>query len=173
MNGKAPRDVPVELPLGWAWASFKITTDEAVNCAGLDQALFIEFCNVGIGILFRIALPATLVLCPLHFFFGGNRAADMGDNLSRIAMGNVVLQHPWMPYVHALFVWYVVFTTQGAIHRAMQNFLVRRSQWLKDLPNPQASTVLIEGIPEQYRSDVKLREFFEQFLSHLQSRRPT
>jgi len=162
MDGTAPRDMPVDLPLGWAYASFRTTTDEAVNCAGLDQALLIEFCDVAMNILFRVALPTTLVLCPMHFFFGGNVAAELGDNLSRVGMLNVLREHPWILYVHAFFVWFVVLTTQGIVHRAMQKFLVRRSQWLKELPYPQASTVLIEGIPEAYRSDKELRYFFEQ-----------
>jgi len=89
-------------------------------------------------------------------------ALSEGDDLSMIAMGNVVRPHPWMLYIHAFFVWMVVLTTQGIIHQTMQSFLIRRAQWLKELPNPQASTILVEGIPLQYRSDAKLREFVER-----------
>mmetsp|Transcript_126570 Transcript_126570/g.253047 ORF Transcript_126570/g.253047 Transcript_126570/m.253047 type:complete len:824 (+) Transcript_126570:45-2516(+) len=163
-GGTAPRSVS-DLPLGWVWASLRTTTDEAVVCAGLDQALLIDFCDVAMRILVRIAVPTTLVLCPLHYFLGGNRAKELGDNLSRVAMGNVVRPHPWIMYVHAFFVWLVVLITLGTVNQSMQAFLVRRARWLKELPYPQASTILVEGIPENCRSDAKLREFFEQLFS--------
>jgi len=55
------------MPFSWATASWRTTTDEAVLCASLDQALLVEFCDVAMKILGLIALPTTLVLCPLHF----------------------------------------------------------------------------------------------------------
>ncbi|OLP93432.1 hypothetical protein AK812_SmicGene24668 [Symbiodinium microadriaticum] len=37
---------------------------------------------------------------PLNFFFGDGDAEKAGDNLSRIAIGNVKNNHPWLYYVY-------------------------------------------------------------------------
>jgi hypothetical protein len=42
----------------------------------------------------------------------------------------------------------------------MPNFLRLRYKWLKQMPAPRSVTVLVEGIPEGWRTDVKLKEFF-------------
>jgi len=96
-------------------------------------------------------------MCPLHRFYGGN---GMTFELSSVAMGNVMMRHPWLYYVHAVIVNLVTFTVIHFIYGHMNKFLKWRFQWLKNLPAPRCTSVLVEGIPEHWRSDAKLHDFF-------------
>ncbi|CAE8626592.1 unnamed protein product, partial [Polarella glacialis] len=79
---------PSQTFCGWLSGSLALSTDDAAECAGLDAALELEFMQVCMRILATIGLPMLCVMGPLHYFFGGNEAGKIHDDLSRIAMGN-------------------------------------------------------------------------------------
>merc|ERR1719265_69755 len=95
---------------------------------------------------------------PLHIYAGGNSWNH--DQLSKIGMGNVVSSHPWLFWAHALLVWFVVITVQRSVNWAQDRFLQRRRNWLKAMPVPRATTLLVRDIPDEHRTDAKLREYF-------------
>jgi len=72
--------------------------------------------------------------------------------------------HPWMYYVHAMIVNLVTLVVVRVTHDAMGSFMRLRCRWLKKLPSPRCTTVLVEGIPTEWCSDAKLRVFFETCL---------
>lgn len=143
---------------GWVSASLDTTTEMAANHAGLDGAMLLEFFNMCCKLLATIAIPMVIIMCPIHYFFGGG-GLD-GDKLSSVAMGNVMSHHPWMYYVHAVIVNLVTYTVVWYVYSTMTKFQRLRFDWLKKLPSPRCVTLLVEGIPKEYRSDVKLKEFF-------------
>lgn len=105
-----------------------------------------------------IGTPCVLILCPLHLFFGGGAAGD--DRLSQVGMGNVV-HGSWLCWVHAFMVWYVVLVVHFQLHRAQKNFLPLRMRWLKEMPEPAVTTVLLQNIPEHLKTTEDLRTFFD------------
>jgi len=155
---KAPRVKAEQTFLGWVHASLQNDTADRIPVIGLDNAMLLEFCNLCMKILGTIGVPMVCIMCPLHLIFGGDRAGD--DHLSAIAMGNVVDDHPWLYYCHACIVWYVVLVCHKYIYAAQERFLRWRFDWLKQMSAPRATTVMVEGIPDEYQSDEKLREFF-------------
>jgi len=150
--------IPEESLFGWWQASHQLTLDDAVEYAGLDQALLLTFSELGMRILFLVGAPMVLIVGPIHCFFGGNRSGD--DHLSKWGIANVVDGHPWIYWMHAAIVWLVVITTQKQVFEAMKLFLVRRNAWLKGLPAPRSMTVLVQGIPEEKCSDSELKNYF-------------
>ncbi|CAJ1450763.1 unnamed protein product [Effrenium voratum] len=114
-------------------------------------------------ILMRVGVVGCCVLTPLHLFFGWG-GPDV-PSLSRLGMSNVIISHPWLYYVHGLFVAYVCWVVKSAVYTAQEGFLERRFKWLKRLPHPRSRTVMVEGIPEAFKSDEKVREFFGKALS--------
>jgi len=146
---------------GWVNASLNVTIEQAERSAGLDGAMQLEFHHLCMKILASVACPVLVILCPLHRSYGGGRGNT--DVLSRIGMGNVRDYHPWLYWVTALVVWGVVLITVAGIDSAYSRFLVRRFAWLKALPTPRSVTVLVEGIPPEFRSDTKLKEYFGGF----------
>mmetsp|Transcript_30626 Transcript_30626/g.67074 ORF Transcript_30626/g.67074 Transcript_30626/m.67074 type:complete len:770 (+) Transcript_30626:104-2413(+) len=150
---------PEDSLFGWWTASAKITIDQVEEYAGLDQAMLLCFAQEAMRLLTRIGIPLVFIVGPLHWKFGGNRSGD--DNLSKWGMANVVDGHPWLYWLHGALVWAVVLMTQNVVFGAMGRFLVRRDRWLKEMPAPRSTTVLVEGIPEDKCSDKLLKEFFD------------
>lgn len=155
------KQAPKELSnfLGWATASYRLRIDQVAVLAGLDHAMMLEFSHLSMRILGSIALPTGCILVPMHIWCGGNASGE--DNLSKQGMANVV-QGSWVCWVHAFFVWYVVVVTQFWVFRAMRAFMGRRFQWLIEMPESQATSILVEDIPEGMRTEAKLRQYFDE-----------
>jgi hypothetical protein len=158
---------PMDSYLGWVPICAGMTTDEVGQASGLDQAMLLEFCSLAMRIMLWVGAPQVLVLCPLHVWFGGHAAGN--DRLSYIGFGNVETGS-WVCWVHAVNVWYVVLVTMGLVYRAQKKFLPRRFEWLRSMRQPRSSTVLVEGIPEEYNTDAALQEYFSKMFSKEQVR---
>eukprot|EP00931_Biecheleriopsis_adriatica_P070778 TRINITY_DN4458_c0_g1_i1.p1 TRINITY_DN4458_c0_g1~~TRINITY_DN4458_c0_g1_i1.p1 ORF type:complete len:746 (-),score=134.59 TRINITY_DN4458_c0_g1_i1:60-2297(-) len=144
--------------IAWVRKSVTTSTDQASRSAGLDAALLSEFCWLCTKILATVGIPIAIMMCPLHAIFGGDEAGE--DRLGRIEMANISSNHPWLYYVHAGIVWLVCFAVHRFLFSAQARFLKRRIEWLQSLPAPRSTTVLVEHIPEAWRSSEKLLEFF-------------
>jgi len=113
-------------------------------------------------IMFRIGAPLLFVLGPMNALFGGGFAGD--DNMSKLSFGNVD-PNSWLHMAHPFFIWGVVIIVVKSIYDAQRAFLPRRFHWLRLMPEPRSTTVLVEGIPFDQRSDDELRKFFEGMFS--------
>jgi len=51
------------------------------------------------------------------------------------------------------------------VYQAQAAFLPRRFAWLKNMPEPRSTTVLVEGIPPESQSDEQLKAFFVKMFS--------
>eukprot|EP00440_Ansanella_granifera_P038359 gb/GFBE01041620.1/.p1 GENE.gb/GFBE01041620.1/~~gb/GFBE01041620.1/.p1 ORF type:complete len:779 (+),score=146.54 gb/GFBE01041620.1/:1-2337(+) len=144
-------------PLAVAW---KITIDDIAELAGLDHALMVLFSQMTMRMMLLIGIPHFLVLVPLFAWAGGNAAKE--DRLSHLAFGNVGKDH-WICWPVAVFVWYVVLAVQHLIFRThMIEYIPRRRHWLMSMPLPRSNTVLVQSVPDQYRSQKALSEFFSK-----------
>lgn len=141
---------------GWVAASLRVSQDEMRECVGVDEMLLIEFANFGMRLLFLLGVPLVCVLCPIHLFLGSGKV----DRLSTIGMANMPMGSPVI-WVHVCMIWYVVLVTEQQVHRAMHKFLDVRVRWLLELEPPRSTTVLLEGIPENRRSDKELKAYFD------------
>jgi len=150
--------IPKETLLGWVKPLSRTTVDQAAATVGLDNAMLLEFFDLGMKLMAMIGIPMLCIIAPLHLFCGGNAAGE--DHMSYLSMGNVE-HHSWLYWVHAFVVWGVVLIVQASIYRAQERFLPKRFQWLRDMPEPRCTTLLVENIPEELQSDQKLMEEFQ------------
>jgi len=150
---------PSDSLLGWVWASFNVSIDDYVAHCGLDQAMLIEFTHFAMSLLSFLMVPLLFIMGPVHCFFGGNRSGD--DRLSKLGMANVVDNHPYLYWVHAGLVWFVVVVVQRFIYSAQRKFLQRRKDWLKAMPTPRATTLLVMNIPEEHCTDKQVKAYFK------------
>eukprot|EP00930_Biecheleria_cincta_P090505 TRINITY_DN798_c0_g1_i2.p1 TRINITY_DN798_c0_g1~~TRINITY_DN798_c0_g1_i2.p1 ORF type:complete len:797 (+),score=140.85 TRINITY_DN798_c0_g1_i2:1761-4151(+) len=160
--------VPVEVPGDWtSWisSSLKLEMNDHIKYAGLDHAMLLEFCNLSMRLCAYIGVPMVCIMSPLYYLFGHGQAEEDGDNLTLIAMGNVKFLHPWLYYVDGVVVLLVCWITKRELFKSMDNFCLKRFEWLESLPSPQATSIMIEGIPESHRSETKLWEYFSQFFA--------
>jgi len=158
--------VPDDSFWGWSRASADVTIEQFIEFRGLDQAMLIEFTHVAMKMLGTVGLPLVFIMGPCHCWLGGYRAGAPGteeaDYLSYWGMANVVDYHPWLYWAHAVMLWITVVAIQRIAYTAMREFMVHRNHWLKSLPAPRATTILVEGIPEECRSDEKLKAYFDK-----------
>jgi hypothetical protein len=167
LKGVAPMVIP-DTCLGWIGTSWNLTSEQIEKSAGLDAAMFIEFVTLALRVMCAIGIPMVLILCPLHIFAGGSYTDSSSgevttmDKLGKLGMGNIQPGEGvrWMYWVHALFIWYVVYVTQAAIFQAQEKFLAKRFDWLLKMPKPRSTSVLVEGIPEEFCNDDGLMQCF-------------
>lgn len=155
----APLDTIPEGTWGWLKAAWGVTTADAMENAGLDQAMLLEFMNLGMKIMACIGIPMFFLMGPIHCVFGGHAAGE--DHLSYFSFGNVT-NGSRLYWIHAFVVWAVVLTVQSFVFKAQSSFLLLRFQWLRELPNPRANTILVEGIPPEHQSDEALKAYFDK-----------
>jgi len=143
--------------LGLICKGYSTTAEEAIEAAGLDAWMLMEFYSLIRRIFTYLGPILMLVLCPLHFF-----ASPMhSDLLCRFDIANLP-GGSRLFWVHAVCVWLVVLVSTGLMSRAHDSFLEQRFAWMNALPLPRATTLLIENIPPQYRSDKALQEYFSE-----------
>lgn len=162
MEKRTPIEVPDEW-FGWAKAAWKVKPEETFDSVGMDCGLMLEFFDFSTKLLLTISVPLFVVMSPINLWLGGGRVENgivVTDNLSKIAIGNVRDFHPWLYWVYAFIVCAVVYVVIDFIHKAQSKFIAWRFQWLRDQPAPRCTTIMVEGIPEAYRSDDELQGFF-------------
>jgi hypothetical protein len=161
--------VPPRAPeAGKSWFGWFLTLDEVEQSATLDAAMFVEFCNLGMRIAASIGVPLCLVLIPIYNAYGvedtdteTDSACPGGSSLLYfMSMSSLPSGSPFL-WIEAFLVWAVVLVVQALILMAQEGFLARRVRWLKAQAKPRATTLLVSNIPEDYRSDAKLKEYFE------------
>jgi hypothetical protein len=148
--------------LDWIPASFLLRTPEIITSAGLDQAMLVQFANMGMMTFASIGIPMLLIIAPMHIFLGGNRAGD--DYLSWQGFANVE-QGSFLCWVHAIVVWMVVLLVDSQIYYCQEQFIKLRVRWLETLPHLEACTVLVEGIPLRCRTNNLLTKFFNRMFA--------
>eukprot|EP00930_Biecheleria_cincta_P000945 TRINITY_DN102127_c0_g1_i1.p1 TRINITY_DN102127_c0_g1~~TRINITY_DN102127_c0_g1_i1.p1 ORF type:complete len:841 (-),score=166.57 TRINITY_DN102127_c0_g1_i1:9-2465(-) len=143
---------------GWVVENYAKSFETIEMEAGLDHALHVMYLQVASRWCVLVGVPLVAILCPLHFFCGGDAAGD--DRLSHVGFGNVE-QGSWVCWVHAVLVWYVVIVTESLIHRSQKDFVPVRIQWLKEMPSPNATTILVQDIPDELKTRNALTKFFD------------
>lgn len=149
--------------IDWVKLSIYTTDEEAIRIAGLDSTLLRSFCTLGASILGAIAIPMCIIVVPLNAAFGEANLQE--DPLRMLEMATIRQNHPWLYYLHAAVVWLVCFTVHFFIDQALKKFLKFRMKWMEAVPIPQSTTVLVEAVPADWRSDGKLKMFFQKVFS--------
>lgn len=143
---------------GWVVENYTKSFDTIELEAGFDHALHIMYVKLACRWCVLVGVPLVAILCPLHYFCGGDAAGV--DRLSHVGFGNV--KHgSWVCWVHAVMVWYVVIVTVSLINRSQRDFVPERIDWLKRMPAPNATTVLIQDIPDDLKTRNALTKFFD------------
>lgn len=143
--------------LDWFWLALGTAGDEEVKTAGLDAWVLLEFHRLNRRIFTMIGPPILAVLIPVHYM--ASWKSNQTDFISRLDIASLP-DTGGIWYLHAVLVWFVVGATTWCIRSAHEEFLERRFKWLQELPAPQVTTIMVENIPEDYRSDKALKNYF-------------
>lgn len=146
---------------GWIRTVWRdVNLDQVQAAAGLDGCMLVAFTQLSMKIMLFIGIPLMFIDAPMHAFLGGNAAGT--DILSYAGMGNLQTDsHPAIYYFEALFTIYIVCAIMSCVYTSHRDeFLPRRMQWLKSMAKPRSTTVLVEGISDEWRSDRALKTYF-------------
>eukprot|EP00439_Symbiodinium_sp_Y106_P052054 s2947_g6.t4 len=171
---KAPEPHP-------SWFGVWLSSEEVEEYAGLDSALMIEFCNLGMKICIYLGIPLTVVCLPVFYVMGKHPGPNAGictstvqfvprSSLDLFSISSLRCNGLAMRWILAATTWIIVWAVQRLLRQAqkrlgcieyLRKFVERRVAWLQQRPKPQSSTILVTNIPPSYRSDAKLKEYFD------------
>lgn len=165
-----PRHGAMALPashgglFGWAIAAWNVTDEQVMEAAGLDALMFLEFCRLLQRLMLIISPLVIGILCPMHYYC--SQAGPSDELLGRLGILGLLAGYGQEPrsaaplWVHASMVWIIVLLTLHLTNNTHLHFLKYRFQWLGNIPEPRSTTLMVESIPEEYRSDEKLKAYF-------------
>lgn len=136
----------------------RLDADSVIKVAGLDAWMHLTFQRMCWKLIASLGIVA-IVVCPLHW--SGSSSADFFTRLSLA----VTEERYHVLWTHVLMVWYVVLVTNRHLIAAQAAFLPQRYHWMQSIRRPQATTIIVEGIPEIYRSDASLKAYFISLFS--------
>jgi len=168
--------------LGWAAAVRGLQPAQVMSRSGLDALMLGEFhglCRELFGVL---GLAGMTVLAPVHFlasragtaeYLGSldvgavvglreQRAGAPSWELQLPSLGRAALLPCWL---HAAAAWFVVLVSLHFIFKAQHRFLEHRFRWLEGMRPPRSTTLMVEGIPAELRSDGRLKEYYARLFS--------
>jgi len=161
--GRTLRGTP-QRPWGWLTSSYACKVSEFHEIAGLDAAMQVEMLHLGLRIMLAMSIPSMLIILPMHLA----AAASQKHSLYRLTWSDISpvdVQHAFGPeigmatmFADALVLGICTVTSVHLIFQAHESFRRRRYLWLSERPPPEASTLMVENIPREFRSDVALKE---------------
>jgi len=147
---------------GWIRQIRGLTDEQVLEQGGLDCLMLATYYRLCRNIMFWSGGACILVLCPMHAYYSRDKPGL--DMLSRISMEALIAEpattDPVPYWIHAVMVWFVVITTLQQVYRQHCLYLDLRFAWLCKLQKPQSTTLLIENIPNDLRSDSALHAYF-------------
>lgn len=146
--------------LGWIAPMWKLDLRTFIENSGLDAAYQYVYLGLCTEICCMIGLPILIFGGVANWRFGGHIAVSplFFAGFSNVQTGS------WLYLYNAFLVWPIVITVKRKVFEAMRQFMPVRFEWLRTMDDERANTILVESIPEAYRSDKALSDFFEDLL---------
>ncbi|EEH16473.2 hypothetical protein PABG_06560 [Paracoccidioides brasiliensis Pb03] len=154
-----------ELPntlFGWIPIVHRISEDEVLASAGLDAYVFLSFYKYALRFLSVVFFFTLTVILPIHYIYTNkygypwDKPDDLNDGSQKAKADPTYL---WM---HVVFVY--VFTGVGMYFLVEQtNKIIQiRQRYLGGQTTVTDRTIRLSGIPPEFRSEDKIKEFIEE-----------
>eukprot|EP00928_Gymnodinium_smaydae_P000566 TRINITY_DN10213_c0_g3_i1.p1 TRINITY_DN10213_c0_g3~~TRINITY_DN10213_c0_g3_i1.p1 ORF type:complete len:642 (+),score=74.50 TRINITY_DN10213_c0_g3_i1:207-2132(+) len=158
----------------WVWWSVNVSAIEErrlIELLGLDGVMMLESLQMGKKITCLLACALIPLLCPLYYFY-----YQRGDDASKSSLLSIISVDTFtasttsqgqtvLSWALAACAWLVVLVVTYVLDYHQQIFLARRFDWLRRMPYPRATTLLVENIPPELRSDQALKLYFCRLFS--------
>lgn len=140
-------------------SAWSLQDEHVIEVAGLDACMHLQFQALALKVLVSLmVVPA--VLCPVH------KAGSSNQSEFFAAISWTVHEDRYgVLWLHCVTVWFVVLVVTRHLCRAQERFLPLRYAWLRRLRPPQATTVIVEGIPSSLRTDARLAAYLASLFS--------
>jgi hypothetical protein len=146
---------------GWFTQVYNISDDEMLQLAGLDGYVllrFLLFCTK----LCTICTLGAAILMPVYYYSEG--VDDDINGVDRLSMANVDTRgHRLWGSLAGSYLFTMVFLY--LIHLEYEAFMKARTKFFlgcdEDIPAQMNFSIQVENIPPEFRTDRKLKKFFE------------
>ncbi|CAO3564336.1 unnamed protein product [Mortierella alpina] len=153
-----------ELPPGmfsWITASFKVKDTELLQKVGLDAYMFLRFLRMNAMFFAGCTLLAIPILIPINYVNGRGQ-----DGLPGMSIANIRENEEWRLWFHLVLTYIFCGAAILLLWREMLEYTRRRHSYLlseKHARMPQATTILVTGIPKGLNSEDALYDIFNRF----------
>lgn len=150
--------------LGWIPEYLKTPTSEILYKNGLDAYQFVAFCEMMIWFFAPVFVFSWALLMPLY----GAPDNKKNQGIQQFTYSNIgTPRHNQLRLIGVLGAnWIIVLYWIWVIRRFVASFVRNRQEFLvspKHSVTPQARTILITGIPNDYMSERKLSAMYSHF----------
>ncbi|KAG0344141.1 hypothetical protein BG004_004704 [Podila humilis] len=145
----------------WITASFSVKDTELLERVGLDAYMFLRFLRMSAIFFAGCTLLGIPILIPINVVGGDNVGG-----LTNMTIGNVI--QSWRLWFHLVLTILFCSTAVVLLWREMQEYCRRRHAYLlseKHAKTPQATTILVRGIPDGLNTEDALFNIFNKFPS--------
>jgi len=140
-------------------STWSLQDEHVIQVAGLDACMHLQFQALALKVLVSL-MVIIVVLCPVH------KAASSNKTEFFAAISWTVHEDRYsVLWLHCVTVWFVVLVATRHLCKAQERFLPLRYAWLRRLRPPQATTVIVEGIPASLRTDARLGAYLASLFS--------
>ncbi|KAI8964825.1 DUF221-domain-containing protein [Daldinia sp. FL1419] len=175
---------------GWIPALYRITEEQVLASAGLDAFVFLSFFKMSLRLFTTMSFFALAVLWPLHKHFNagltqppdksfgdaslymdlvlqdGNHSLGGVDVLAKPEPEDKSWSFLWVP----VFTWFFSFLTVYFMNSETIKVIKIRQDYLGTQSTITDRTFRLTGIPEDIRSEEKIKEFVENLeIGHVRS----
>ncbi|OBZ88317.1 Calcium permeable stress-gated cation channel 1 [Choanephora cucurbitarum] len=158
MKRHKPPELPTSL-FGWIWPLLKIGDEEMLDNVGLDALLMLKFIAMGIKIFSTCSFFGLTVFLPITLT--SNYQKGNTTSLERLSI-NVIEDDSKKIIAYLVFAYIFTFVTFFYLNQHYNEFIYLRAKHLINQSKTLvARSVIVTGIPEQFRSDKALAEYFE------------
>ncbi|KAL4797374.1 hypothetical protein BDV19DRAFT_358616 [Aspergillus venezuelensis] len=155
-----------ELPdsfFGWIPVLYRITEEQVLRSAGLDAFVFLCFFRFAMKFLSTIFVLSTVVLLPIHYSYTGkvgipdwDKDIDVGKNGKK----QIITDPPYL-WTYTAFTYIFSGIAVYMLLQETRKIIEIRQKYLGSQTSTTDRTIRLSGIPEEMRSEEKIREFIE------------
>ncbi|KAI1381989.1 DUF221-domain-containing protein [Hypoxylon crocopeplum] len=178
--------------LGWIPALYRVTEEQVLASAGLDAFVFLSFFKMSLRLFATVFFFALTVLWPIHRTFDAGTTTPPGDTtdddfalssllrdheLRNLASLDHIMEDPEhedksQPYLWAylVFTWFFSSLTMYFMNSETIKVIKIRQDYLGTQSTITDRTFRLTGIPQDIRSEEKIKEFVENLeIGHVRS----
>ncbi|KAI1779545.1 DUF221-domain-containing protein [Hypoxylon cercidicola] len=165
--------------LGWIPALYKVTEEQVLASAGLDAFVFLSFFKMSIRLFATMFFFAIAVLWPIHRTFDAGETNTPGKSLTyayptsldHMLVDEKPKDERWSYlWAYLVFTWFFSFLTIYFMNSETIKVIKIRQDYLGTQSTITDRTFRLTGIPQDIRSEEKIKEFVENLeIGHVRS----
>jgi hypothetical protein len=150
----------------WIWKNFRHSDDDILENCGLTALVLLRFLRMGMK-LAAVGMFNSLYLIPVNLYgcdIETDECNSIRDRVELIGLGNLS-QGSWSLLATTCAAYVMSLSTMYFIYNEFKWFTAARHKFLT-MPRPDNYSVYVAHIPQKYRGDAALLEYFRSIFDN-------